>query len=129
LGDKSTNVKVGNINQNVINGSSIETIVNGSKKISIKSGSFIVEITAGDVQVKTNLGAININSIAQTVDINGALTVTIKSGVKLNLSGPQVQIGSLPAIGGVITGLPSPTHLDFVTGLPLIGSKTVMASI
>jgi hypothetical protein len=129
LGDKTTSVKVGNINQNIINGSSTEAIVNGSKKISIKSGSFVVEIVAGDVQVKTSLGAIKINSIAQTVDINGALVVTIKSGVKLNLSGPLVQIGSLPAVGGVVTGLPTPTHLDFVVGLPLLASKTVSASM
>ena len=130
VGDHSTVVTTGNIKEELKLGDSTEAIVTGSKKITIKTGDFKVTITAGNIDVSTKAGKIKLNSKSQTVDISGMLTVTVKSGVKLKLSGPQVEIGQLPTRGGVVTGIPGAfTHLDYLTGTPLIGSKTVKASI
>ncbi len=131
-GNKSTKVTTGDITEDITTGSSTESIVTGSKEISIKTGDFIVDITAGNIEVKTKAGKIEIGTDAQTVEVKGTLTVTIESGVKLVNKAPQVEIGSLPAKGGVVTGLgaaTTPTHLDYITGVALLGSKTVVASI
>jgi uncharacterized protein (DUF2345 family) len=111
-------------------GSSSEAIVTGSKKITIKTGGFTVDITAGNIDIKTKAGKVKLNSTSQTVDVSGLLTVTVKSGVKLNLTAPQVVIGQLPTKGGVVTGIPGMfTTVCYVTGTPPMGSKTVKASI
>lgn len=129
-GDHVTEITTGNKKENIKVGDSTEAIVKGSKKIQIKSGDFVVTIVAGKVDISTKTGKVIVNSISQTVDIKGMLTVTVKSGVKLKLTAPQVEIGQLPTKGAIIVGTPGiPTHLDFVVGLPLIGSKTVKASI
>ena len=68
--------------------------------------------------------------MSQTVDINGMLSVTVKSGVKLNLKGPMVEIGQIPTMGGVVTGLPGvPSTTCYITGSPFLGSKTVKCAI
>jgi len=133
-GNRSTKVTTGDITEEITTGSNIESIVTGSKEITIKTGDFIIDITAGNIEVKTKTGKIEIGTNAQTVELSGTLTVTVKSGVKLVNSAPQVSIGSIPAQGGVITGIGkppavTPSHLDFITGLPLIASKSVSASI
>lgn len=130
-GDHKTDVKVGNKEENIKQGDSIESITKGSKKINIKFGDFIISILSkGKIDVSTKKGKVKINSVSDTVDINGLMTVTVSSGIKLKLTGPKVEIGQLPTKGGIIIGQPGvPTHLDYVTGSPLIGSKTVKASI
>ncbi len=132
LGSKQTSVVTGNIEESIVTGNSTEAITAGNKSISVTTGNITIEVTAvGNINIKTSVGAVSVSSLAQTVDISGALTVSIKSGVKLNLSGPLVDIGQLPVRGGIVTGLPGPgiSHLDYLTGLPLSGSKTVSASI
>jgi hypothetical protein len=84
-----------------------------------------LEIMTGSMEIKTLLGNVKINSVTQQVEVNGLLKVKLGSGVKIELIAPSVDIGQLPVRGGVITTL---THLDYVTGAPLIGSQTVKAS-
>jgi len=128
-GDHVTDITSGNKKETIKTGDSLESITKGSKKTTIKTGDYLVDITSGNVTVKTKTGKVKVDSTSQTVDINGMQTVTVKSGVKLKLVGPQVEIGQIPAKGGVITGSPGvPSHLDFICGSPLIASKTVKAS-
>jgi hypothetical protein len=130
VGDHVTTITTGSKKETIKSGDSLETITKGNKKISIKSGDNIVDITTGNVTIKTKSGKVKIDSTSQTVDINGMQTVTIKGGTKLKLVGPQVEIGQIPTKGGIVTGSPgTPSHLDYVTGAPLLGSKTVKASI
>jgi hypothetical protein len=120
-GDHSEDIKVGNHKQ---------TIKTGNSEVTIKSGDFKVAVTAGNVSVTTKTGNVTIKTSSGKVNVEGMMQVTVKSGVKLVLSGPQVEIGSIPTRGGVIVGQPGvPSHLDFICGIPLIGSKSVKASI
>jgi hypothetical protein len=129
-GSRELKVTTGNVKEDIKTGSSSEAIVTGSKSIKIKTGNYTVEITAGNIDIKTKVGKVKMSSTAQTVDVSGMLTVTVKSGVKLKLTGPQVEIGQLPTKGGVVTGVPGMfTTVDPITGTPPIGSKTVKASI
>ncbi|MDO8640280.1 MAG: hypothetical protein Q7R33_01950 [Nitrosarchaeum sp.] len=125
LGNHKISVATGNIEENVTLGSSKESIATGDKTITIKLGKFEVSITAGNIAIKTTAGTVDVNSVSQKVTINGMLGVDIKSSVKVNVSAPLVDIGSSQVRGGVITTL---SHLDYVTGAPLLGSFTVKAS-
>lgn len=129
-GDHIVDITKGNKIVNIKTGNSTESIVSGSKKIQVKKGDFQVAITTGKIDISTKTGKVSIKSSSQTVDISGQMKVTVKSGVKLCLYGPQVEIGQTPTRGGIITGVPGAfTHLDYFAGSPLIGSKTVKASI
>ncbi|MDD5649582.1 MAG: hypothetical protein PHF86_04080 [Candidatus Nanoarchaeia archaeon] len=131
IGDHVTNITTGSKKETIKAGDSLENLTKGNKKITIKAGDNIVDVTTGNITIKTKAGKVKVDSTSQTVDINGMTTVTVKGGTKLKLVAPQVEIGQMPTKGGVITGSPGSgiSHLDFICGVPLIGSKTVKASI
>ena len=107
-GDRTTSVLVGNIE---------ETIGIGDKTIKITTGNFDVNITAGKVTITNNLG---------TIEISMAGTIDITSNIKVNVNAPLVDLGSSPVKGGIVTNLTHP--VDYVTGLPILGSLTIKAS-
>jgi len=126
LGDHKIDVVTGNITENVKLGDSKEDIASGSKTITIKLGNFEVTITTGNITIKSTLGTINMSSDTQKVTINGMVGVDIISAATINVQAPLVKIGGMPAQGGIVSGLPGiPSHLDYICGIPLMGSKTV----
>lgn len=130
LGDHKINVTTGNITESIKVGDSTEDILTGNKKITVKVGNFEVNITAGDITVKTVTGKVDITAATQKATITGLAGVEIKSTAKVVVKAPQVELGMLPTMGGVVTGLPGvPSHLDYLTGAPLKGSATVKATI
>jgi len=129
-GNDETTVGTGNISEDITLGNNSEAIITGNKEIEITTGNFTLKITAGNIEVKTTAGTVEVASDTQTVTVSGLLKATLKANVKAEVLGATVDIGQLPTRGGVVCGLPGvPTHLDFLTGLPLVGSKTVAASI
>ena len=53
-------------------------------------------------------------------------TIDITSNIKVNVNAPLVDLGSSPVKGGIVTNLTHP--VDYVTGLPILGSLTIKAS-
>jgi len=120
---------LGDMTSDLTLGSSIEKLVAGNKEIKITAGDYTLEITAGNIAVKTLSGTVDIDSTTNSVTVNGLLEVRIKSGVKVVNDALKVELGSLPLKGGVVTGSPSPSHFDYITGAPLVGSTSVTATI
>lgn len=111
FGSKKTTLTLGNIE---------ETIIAGNKKINIVAGNYSLSIVAGNIDIKTIAGQLKMTS---------TLGATISGGVSTKVNGLTVSLGTLPIKGGVVTGFPGiPSHFDYVTGLPLVGSLTVKAS-
>jgi hypothetical protein len=127
-GNIENNVSVGDIKNSTVTGSISDVIVTGNREIKIQAGDFIVIITAGNVAVRTLAGDVDINSVTGKVRVAGMLLVTLQSGVKIEARAPQVNLGPLPG-GGVVTGLPFPSTLCYLTGAPHLCSQTVLASI
>lgn len=129
LGDRKTSVITGNITESIKLGDSKESITIGNKNISIKVGDYEVTVTAGNIKIKTTAGTVDMMTATQTVTITGMLKITVKSGVKVSVQAPMVDIGGIP-VSNIVGGLPGvPTHLDYLTALPLLGSATVKTSI
>jgi hypothetical protein len=57
------------------------------------------------------------------------MSVDVISGTQVNVKAPMVNIGQSPVKGGIVTGLPMPSHYDFIVGLPLLTSQTVKAAL
>lgn len=107
-GDRKTDVTLGSIK---------ETIGVGDKTTSITTGDFKVSITAGKIEISTGAGSIKISTAGATIDITSTAVINVKAPI-VNL-GP----GVLP--GMVVTNVTHP--VDYITGLPIIGTPTVNA--
>lgn len=109
-----------------------ETTIAGTKDnvpVSPTTTSNKITVAAGTLEVTTMLGKVVINALTNNVEITGTLKVSLNSGVLIEHLAPMVNLGQSPIRGGVITGLPSPSHYDYIVGSPLVASQSVMASL
>jgi len=129
LGDHKIEVKTGDISQDVTLGDSTESVGTGNKTITVKLGDFEVKVTTGNVTIESTTGTVDVKASTQKVTVNGMLSVDVVSATKVNVKAPMVDIGQTPVKGGVVTGLPAPSHLDFICGTPLLTSQTIKAAL
>jgi hypothetical protein len=110
----------GNKTSSITTGNSSELIIAGNKTTAITTGNYSVTVGAGNITVATAAGVV---SIAATGSIN------ITSASMVNVTAPMVNLGAA-AVGGVVVGIPGiPSHLDYLTGMPLKSSMTVKAAL
>lgn len=135
-------------------GGKITTCLAGAMVTTVAAGAYTVTAGAGAVSITAGAGAVAVTSgaamslsagAAASIAATGALSLTsgaavsISAGLALNLTSavalvvnsPQVLLGSPAAQLGVARGAPAmppgvPT-LDYITGLPLLGSSIVKA--
>jgi hypothetical protein len=119
-GNKETTLKLGSIREKItsVGSREFETAI-GDYKALIK--------TAGEISLKTKVGAINVETSVGDITIKtSAGNATFKSQINTKVEGTKVELkGRTPIKGGVIT---NKTHFDYVTGAPLKGSMTVVAT-
>jgi len=128
-GDHVVEVSSGNITEKVTLGDSKEEVGTGNKSITIKMGDFEVKITTGNITIQTTTGTVDVKSATQKVTVNGMMSVDVISGTQVNVKAPMVNIGQSPVKGGIVTGLPLPSHYDYITGVPLLTSMTVKSAM
>jgi hypothetical protein len=120
---------VGDRTEKLSVGSHKTEILTGSKETKITAGSYKVDVTTGSIKIKTKLGAVDIKSSGGVVTVDGGIKTAIKSKAIVEVDAPQVLIGLKGnVVGGVVTGGPTGNHRDYITGLPLVGSFSVLAS-
>jgi len=116
-GDQIALLTLGNLKETLTAGDRVTEIVAGNWKVSVTTGSVAINVTSGNIDIKT---------LAGNVTLDG-LQVNVVGKVKVVIDAPLVDIGKVLA-GGVVsgTGPPNPGgHLDYMTGMPLMGSPTV----
>ena len=120
FGDKRTKINVGSI---------LESVFVGSREFKTTSGGYRVNVGAGDISMNTKAGNVAIGSTIGKVSINGSIGIGIKTSMisTVSVEGGSINLrGRTFATTGVITSL---THRDYVTGAPLVGSRTVKATM
>lgn len=119
IGFRTTDVRVGGITETIKAGSRSLKITSGNSKSAIKVGNHSISTKSGNVSVTTRVGtykakssvkASMVASLAGTASIEGG-SISLKSKERL--------------MGGVVT---DKTHFDYITGAPLVGSKSVKAA-
>jgi hypothetical protein len=126
---KRTIQTVGNFVTETRAGNIEEKILTGDRKFTSKLGNYSVNCGIGDITVKTTTGTITIKTDTGAVQISALSSMNLNCKGPVSISGLTVSLGSSPAKGAVVTGIPGvPSHFDYVTGAPLIGSVTVKAS-
>lgn len=116
IGNHSITSRVGSLSRNVQAAGNIEdSTFTGNISHSITAGNFSANVTAGNI---------NMNTTAGTVSVGGT-TISVDALASIDITAPFVNLGLSTTRSGVITQL---SHLDYITGAPLLPSFTVYAS-
>jgi len=119
-GSRKTQVNIGDI---------AETIVKGSRTVDVVSGNIQTRITTkGNYTVVTSSGDVDLSTRIGTFTAKSTLKATLKTGMagSVEIEGGSINLKSKERrMGGIVT---DKTHFDYITGAPLVGSKTVKAA-
>lgn len=138
LGGKISTILAGGLTQTVVAGAITYTAVAGATSFNNPAGAWSVTVGAGAISLTTGAGAVSMTTGAGAMSFTaGAGAIAITAGLALNIVAglaasilaPQILLGGPPAVLGVVRGVPAlppgtPT-LDYITGLPLLGSALV----
>jgi hypothetical protein len=119
VGSKLTDVRTGQISEKITTGSRSLKIKTGDNKVSIVTGNHTVAIKSGNVSLTTKVGMFEAKSSVRSSLVAGLAGSTIIEGGSISLKSKE------KVMGGVVT---DKTHFDYITGAPLVGSKTVKAA-
>jgi|CXWL01.1.fsa_nt_gi hypothetical protein len=125
-GNVEEKITLGNKTVELVAGNYTESIVAGNRETSIIAGNYSVSTLAGNIDISTTVGNFTAETLAGLMTLSGVST-TLRGTANVAIQAPITTIG--PAAGvpsGVITML---SHLDYIVGLPLRGSLTVLASV
>jgi len=119
-GGKSVTLTKGDIEERII--------TKGNRTFFSTAGDFKVETLKGDLSLKTVAGKVILKTVAGKLEASSTLGMKLEATAgKAQLRGMLVDIkGAGAALSGVVT---VNSHKDYITGAPLMGSKTVKASL
>lgn len=137
-GGRISTILAGGLVTNVVAGAVTTTAAAGAMAFNVPGGAFTVTVGTGAISITTGAGAVALSTASGAVAISAAAgAVSIQAGLALNLlataavsiTGAQILLGGPAAVLGVVRGVPAlppgtPT-LDYITGLPLLGSALV----
>lgn len=118
-GSKITSITAGNIEDKIKVGFRKTSIVSGSHFFDIKLGNHSLTTKSGNIEFTTKVGTAEVKStVKSSLVASMAGSVSVEGG-SINLKSKE------QLMGGVVT---DKTHFDYITGAPLVGSKTVKAA-
>lgn len=127
-GVDSATVLAGGITRTVLAGSGIsDSVVAGNMLSSVGVGNMGMTVGAGNLTASVGAGNLALSAGAGTASITGGISASLISGIIANIAAPVTKIGTVP-VGFVVAGAPGPggPHIDFLTGIPILGVPTVL---
>ncbi len=126
-GVDSSTVLAGGMVRTVVAGTGIaDTVTAGNLLSTVGTGNLAMTVGTGNLTASIGLGNLSLAAGAGTASLVGGASTSIVSGGITNILSPVTKIGTVP-VGFVVAGAPGPPgpHLDYVTGLPILGIPTV----
>jgi hypothetical protein len=97
--------------------------------VTVGAGAMSFTTGAGAVTLSTGAGAMSLTAGAGAMSLTSGLAMNLTAGLAISLLAPQILFGGPAAVLGVVRGLPAmppgAPSLDYITGLPLMGSALV----
>lgn len=127
-GIDSNTMLAGSITRTVVAGTGItDTVTAGNMDLTVATGNMNLSVAAGTLNISNASGSLSINAAAGPITLNSSITTTINSGVSTVINTPTTKIG-VSVSGNAVAGIPGPPipHLDYITGIPILGIPTVV---
>lgn len=134
-GGKTTTVLAGGITTSVAAGAISTSALAGAIAFNAPAGAFSVTVGAGAMSFTTGAGAVTLSTGAGAMSLTagaGAMSLTaglalnLTAGIAISMLAPQILLGGPAAVLGIVRGLPAlppgAPSLDYITGIPLMGS-------
>ena len=126
-GIDSQTVLAGGIARTVTAGTGItDTVAAGNYAGTVAAGNYLMSVGTGNLTATVGAGNLALTSGAGAATMTGGVTSSLVAGVTAMVTAPLVKIG-VAVVGSAVAGAPGPPgpHLDYVTGLPILGIPTV----
>ena len=126
-GVDTTTVLAGGILRTVTAGTGItDTTVAGNHAMNVGAGNMLMNVGTGNLTANVGAGNLALTAGGGPVTITSGLTATLVAGTVAQIASPITKIG-LAVVGSAVAGAPGPPgpHLDYITGLPILGVPTV----
>ena len=127
-GVDQTTMLAGGITRTLVAGAAMaDTVVAGNMAQTVATGNMSLTVGAGNLTATVGSGALVLSTGAGPVTINSALLATISATTVISHTAPINKIG-VSVAGYAVAGIPGPPapHLDYVTGIPVLGIPTVL---
>jgi hypothetical protein len=126
-GVDSLTMLAGAITRTLVAGVGIaDTVTAGNLIQTVATGNNLINVGTGNLAATVGAGSLSLTCGAGPVSVVSALAAAITSGVLISLTTPITKIGATVQ-GFAVAGIPGPggPHLDYLTGIPILGVPTV----
>ena len=126
-GVDSKTVLSGSVTRTVVAGTGlVDSVTTGDFSQNVGTGNFRTVVGAGSLSTSVAGGPITLTASAGTMAFNASAAISMNSAAAAAIGAPITTIGLVPkgfAVVGVVG--PGTPALDYITGLPLLGTPTV----
>lgn len=131
-GGMVTSIAAGAMSYTVAAGATTFNNPAGAFNITVGTGALSMTTASGAVTLSTGAGAVAIQAGGGAIAITAGAALTLTAAANCTITAPTVLLGGPTAVLGVTRGVPTyppgtPT-LDYITGLPLLGSLTILSN-
>jgi len=123
----STTMLAGSVSRTVLSGSLSDSVIAGNMTKSVSVGNMSTVVGSGNWSAFCGAGAMALTAGGGPISLTSGATVNITAAALLNLTAPVTRIG-ISSVGFLVAGIPGPPgpHLDYITGLPILGLPTIL---
>lgn len=126
----STTVLAGTASRTVVAGSMTDKVTTGNMTHQVTAGSYSSSVSVGSWSASCAAGSMSMTASGGPLSMTSSVSVSVTAGASFLVTAPTTKIGIVP-VGFAVAGIPGPPgpHIDFLTGLPILGIPTIAIGV
>lgn len=126
-GADNTSVIAGSISRSVTTGSISDSVGAGNFSASADTGNMSFSVNVGNFSATVGSGSLSLTASGGPASISGTASVSVSSPASVSITAPLISLGAAVSGLAAMGGIPGPgtPHLDYLTGIPIIGNPKI----